>query len=353
MKAAVVVTPGMLVVRQVRDPVPRDYEVLCEMLYGATCTGTDSHIIRGEFPFQIDYPAILGHESVGRVVELGRKVRNLRIGDLVTRAAAPPASDGSYGLAWGGFAELGLAGDHWAMQADGLPESAWRGARVNQVVPSSIDPRIVPMFTTWRETLSYVIRMGIGPGARVLVIGSGGNGLSFVAHSVLLGASAVWSVGAARCEKGALSLGATGFVDYTRDDCVARLMDARSHGFDFIIDALGKAAQADRFLPLLATGGIIGIYGLDDFATVFLSPRLARGSFTVWNGGHDEVETHQRVSELALQNRLCARAWYDPDRPWPLDSILEAFQSLWNRQPDDCASERTLCPVKALIALQP
>ncbi len=339
MKAAVVEKAGTLVVRKVPDPVPGDYDALCEILYGATCTGTDSHIIKGEFPFPIAYPAILGHESVGRVLKTGRKVRNFKPGDLVTRVGTPAPADRSVDIAWGGFAERGLAQDHWAMNADGLPEASWAGSRVNQVVPASVDPRVAPMFTTWRETLSYLTRMRFGAGSRVLVIGSGGNGLSFAAHAVLLGAT-VWSVGSARCEAAARSLGVAGYLSYTSEDCVTRLQEAAPSGFDVIIDALGKAGQADRFLPVLAAGGTIGIYGLDDFASVGISPRLARGSFTVWNGGYDEAETHQRVSDLVLQGRLTAGAWYDPQKTWPLDSIMDAFRSLWKHQ-----------GVKALIAI--
>ena len=339
MKAAIVEKAGTLRVRELKDPVPGDYDALCELLYGATCTGTDSHIIKGEFPFPIAFPAILGHESVGRVVKIGKKVRNYRVGDLVTRVNAPATAE--VAIAWGGYAEYGLAQDHWAMRVDGLPESAWAGSRVNQVVPASVDPRVAPMFTTWRETLSYVTRMGMGPGTSVLVIGSGGNGLSFAAHAVNLGAPRTWIVGSKRSEKAAQAVKVTGFKDYTSTTCVEELSHACPGGFDIIIDAVGKAGQADLFLPLLAPGGKLGIYGLDDFASVSVSPRLARGSFTLWSGGYDEAETHQRVSELVLQGRLDAGVWYDCATPWPLADINDAFEHLWQRK-----------AVKVLIALK-
>lgn len=337
MKAAVVERPGRLVVRDLPDPVPGDYDALCRLEYGATCTGTDSHLIEGSFPFPIDYPAILGHESVGRVIAVGRKVRNLKVGDLVTRVGAPPT--GGVGVCWGGFASLGIAKDHWAMAADGRPEAEWHGCRVNQVVPPAVDPRVAPMFTTWRETLSYLARMGAGPRSTVLVIGSGGNGLSFARHAKLLGASA-WMVGAARLERTALALGVDGFRDYRSAAAVADLGAAVREGFTHVVDAVGKAGAADRFLPLLAPGGAIGVYGMDDYGAATLSPRLARGSFTVWNGGYDEAETHQRVCDLALRGELDASAWYDLNRPYPFERIADAFADLAERK-----------AVKALIAL--
>jgi threonine dehydrogenase-like Zn-dependent dehydrogenase len=339
MKAAIVERPGHLVVRDLPDPVPGDYDALCRLEYGATCTGTDSHLIGGTFPFPVSYPAILGHESVGRVVAVGRKVRNLRAGDLVTRVGAPPTA--GVDVCWGGFASMGIAKDHWAMAADGRPEPEWTGFRVNQLVPPSVDPRTAPMLTTWRETLSYLVRMGVGPRSRVLVIGSGGNGLSFARHAKLLGAGS-WMAGSARLERTAIGLGLDGFRDYRSGSTVEELRSAVPEGFTHIVEAVGRRGEADRFLPLLEPGGRIGVYGLDDFAAVAISPRLAAGSFTVWNGGYDEAETHQRVCELVLRGKLDASAWYDAGHPYPLSGIAQAFEDLRERK-----------AVKALVALSP
>ena len=100
MKAAVVENAGHLVVRDIPMPHVGDYDALCEMLYGATCSATDSHLVEGRFPWPIHYPTVLGHESIGRVIRVGPRVRNFRIGDLVTRVGAPPSEGVS--VNWGG-----------------------------------------------------------------------------------------------------------------------------------------------------------------------------------------------------------------------------------------------------------
>jgi NADPH:quinone reductase-like Zn-dependent oxidoreductase len=79
------------------------------------------------------------------------------------------------------------------------------------------------MMITWRETLSYISRMGVGEGARVLVLGSGGNGNAFVAHARNLGAQTVALTGSAPREEVARQIGATHFLDYRRGDLVAQL----------------------------------------------------------------------------------------------------------------------------------
>jgi len=343
MKAAIIECHGSITVREMPEPEVGEYDALCELLYGATCTGTDSHIIAGTFPWVSPLPTVLGHESVGRVIQIGAKVRNFRVGDLVTRVGTPPSVEAKISVTWGGFAQWGIAKDHWAMCADGLPESAWKGYRVHQVVPSGVDPKVAPMFVTWRETLSYLLRRGFAAGHSILVIGSGGNGLSYAAHAANLGASCVAMAGSARLETAAKAkAGVSLYFDYKRDDLTEAIKTAHPEGFDYILDAVGQKGVADKVLPCLKAGGHYAIYGIDDFRGVLLNPALARGPFTVHGSGdYDEAETHQQVSEFVLQGKLDASLWYDVARPYPLAQINEAF-----------AATKARRSVKALIDLQ-
>jgi L-iditol 2-dehydrogenase len=324
-RAAVVEAPGTLVVRDLPDPDPGPYEARCEMLYGSVCTGTDRHVIEGTFPFPVQYPAVLGHESIGRVTEVGAKVRNLRPGDMVTRVSTPPI--GGVGIAWGGFAEVGIARDHQAMRDDGLPAAEWNPYRVNQVVPPDLEPAAATMIITWRETLSQLTRMGAGPGTRVLILGSGGNGIAFAAHAANLAAAEVVVVGSPARESIARRAGATGYADY-HDDIAARLPDR----FDILIDAIGRRGQLDRGLPHLRPGGVAAIYGLDDWGTITIDPARARGTFTVYNDGYDEPETHEAVVGLMRDGRLDARLWLNLDEPYALEDIGAAVASLRERR---------------------
>lgn len=193
MKALVVEKPGTLSVRDVAEPPMGEYEARCEMLYGATCTATDLAVIDGRVGWEkLEYPLILGHESVGRVVEVGSKVRNYRVGDLVARVYTRE-TDGLK-LAWGGMAEFGLALDWKAMWADGVPREKWDYFRVNQVIPEGIiSPMDATMIITWRENLSWVNRMGVKPGERVIVVGSGGNGMSIAACAERYSGRTFWT----------------------------------------------------------------------------------------------------------------------------------------------------------------
>ncbi len=333
MKAAIIEKFGSIVVKDMAEPKPGEYDALCEMLYGATCTGTDSHIIDGSFPWISPLPTVLGHESVGRIVSVGKKVRHLKVGDIITRVGTPASPKENISISWGGFAELGIAKDHWAMCADGLPAEQWQSHRVNQVVPHGVDPKVAPMFTTWRETLSYITRMGVKSGAAVLVVGSGGNGLSYARHAVNLGASVVAMAGAAYMENATKAkAGVHIYLDYKRKDLDSELNKLQPDGFDFIIDAVGKVGIADRVLPCLKSGGVYGTYGIDDFGKIVVNPAKARGPFRDHPCSYDESETHQQISEWVMQGKLEPSLWYDVDKQYPLARISDAYADVLARK---------------------
>ena len=119
---------------------------------------------------------MLGHESIGIVLECGGKVRHFKAGDRVTNVGVSPRPElGLYSFG-GGYAEYGLVFDHEAMRADGLSDQDMLRYTVGPRVPSGIIPEdipdtVAPMLITWRETHSYISRMGLKAGLRVLIIG--------------------------------------------------------------------------------------------------------------------------------------------------------------------------------------
>ena len=332
MKAAVVTRPGELSVMDVPRPAIGEYGALCQLLYGATCTGTDGHLIACDPPFSkwLTPPFILGHESIGRVVEVGPKVRNLKTGDLVTRVGCPAV--GEVGSGWGGFAEIGVALDWRAMREDGRPASEWKKATVNQLLPSGMDPAAATMVITWRETLSYLKRVGVAEGAAIAVLGSGGNGLSFLAHSTHLGAEHRVMVGSPLRAEAARRAGATGYVDYHAADAVEQALAMAPGGFDFVIDAVGKSVLADLGISILKPRGTFGTYGLDEASQIRINPALAKGSFIIDKSGYDEAETHDDVMELIRQGKLDASIWLDLKKPFALDDIGAAFDAVRRRK---------------------
>lgn len=329
MKAAIIEKPFVLTVKDIPEAPMGEYDMRCKMLYGATCSGTDMHLINNTFPWPVNYPTVLGHESIGQVVDVGTRVRNFKVGDVITRVGTLPV--GEYDVNWGGFAEYGIARDHIAMKDDGLPTAEWYGNRVNQLLPHEFDPAAATMIITWRETYSYLTRMGFAPGNSLLVIGSGGNGLSFANHAANLGASKVAMIGSIARSEVAKNVGVNNFVDYHQPTQLEELNAEYPQGFDYILDVVGKKGQLDSALKFLRPGGSVSLYGMDDFGDCLLNPTHARGSFSYASYGYDEAEVHQQVLEYMQAGKLDAGNWLNLATPYALDDINEAFAAVKNR----------------------
>jgi len=331
-KAVVVVGPGRIEIRELPMPVPGPYQVVCEQLYGSICAATDRHLIRGDLPLpNIAYPLILGHESIGRVVQIGEGVRHIRLGDLVTRTGYP-AFPGMQAF-WGGFAEYGLATDALAMRDAGIAEAEWRPHLINQVLPSDVDPAAATMMITWRETYSYLSRLRVDPGATLLVLGSGGNGFSFAVLGRLLGAGRVVMLGNARWQDLAKRAGVDLLIDYHAPDATAEVA-AAADGYDLIVDAVGKSGGLEAVRPLLKPSGRIGIYGIEDLGNrmAYLRQLIGEGVVVHGPGDYAEAEAHDAVVELLRTGRLNADIWFDPRAAVPMRDIAVAIRHIEERR---------------------
>lgn len=333
MKALVVEHPGRLAVWDIPEPPMGEYEVRCKMLYGATCTGTDLHVIDGQFAEPVQYPSVIGHESIGEVVEVGKKVRNFRVGDLITRVGTRAQPDGSVKLSWGGMCEYGLAVDHAAARLDGVDPGQWRYFCINQLLPPGIiAPELAPMIITWRETLSFIHRFGVTAGSRILISGSGANGISLACMAACCSAEEVTMIGSAGRAEAARRAGVTSYLDYRDRQAVADFVDTHSRRYDFLLDATGKKGSLNAYLPLLREGGAVSVYGMDDYNSYTLNPLLGPSSFRVYNGGYYEPETHNEVIDLIRTGRLDGSIWIDTDRIFTWDDAPSAYDYVRNKQ---------------------
>ncbi len=266
MRAAVVTQPGRLEIQDLPDPHPGPYDCLVKIDACAICTGTDSHIAFGSFPWRDSYPFVLGHESTGRILTIGSKVRNFRVGQRVTRPAGVLAGEyiGGIGSTWGGFAELGLVRDTVSAASDGLPANNML-ASSRTPLPDDVDPISAALSINQREILSVVQRFQLDQSARVVVVGSGYNGLLFSLFSKYFGAGQVILVGSPRWAGRALEhFAADGFVDYRSERAAVQVRDLLGGAATHVIDAKGSHASLGLCSAILTPGAAFGAYGIDD-----------------------------------------------------------------------------------------
>lgn len=82
MKAAVTSEYGKIEWLEVPRPTITDDDVLVQVSYANIC-GSDMHIFHGEWAHRTRLPAIQGHEFAGTVVEIGKNIKGVAVGDRV------------------------------------------------------------------------------------------------------------------------------------------------------------------------------------------------------------------------------------------------------------------------------
>jgi len=308
MKGLVVYKDGTMKVEEMPKPVIGDYGALVENLSCGICNGTDFKLIHGSFKGFDTYPAVLGHESVGRVVEVGSKVTSFKPGDLVLRSIIEKVEDDSFASGWGSFAQFGVIGDIAAMKADGR-DDYYDIYLAQQIVPPSIDPHQGVMLITLKEVLSGLQRFGVGKGDSVLIHGAGPVGLSMVRFASLKGAGpiVVSEPHEGRRER-ASRLGADVVIDPKNEDLIEKAKSIESEGFDFVIDAVGINRLMTDSLKLVKFNGKVGVYGIAAETSAQIDWEAAPYNWAIhfvqWPTFEDEAAVHEEVLSLIEAGKL-------------------------------------------------
>ena len=288
-KAAVAMAAGEpLVVEMVDLAGPRAGEVLVEIKATGVCH-TDEFTRSGADPEGL-FPAILGHEGAGVVVEVGAGVTSLAVGDHVIPLYTPEcrqcksclsrktnlctairATQGK-GLMPDGTSRFSLNGKpvHHYMGCSTfanytvLPEIAL--AKIRQDAPFDKVCYIGCGVTTGIGAVIHTAK--VEPGSNVVVFGLGGIGLNVVQGARLAGADMIVGVdlNPARREI-AERFGMTHFVNprEVQGDVVAHLVELTGGGADYSFECIGNVEVMRQALECAHRGWgvstIIGVAG--------------------------------------------------------------------------------------------
>lgn len=285
--------PSSVEVREVPDPrLPDEHGAVVAVDLAGIC-GSDLHIYAGH-GFSPDTGYCLGHEAVGRVVELGRAVTGLAVGDRVlvaasvgcsfcaecrrgrvSRCPAPPVAPGTvacYGLSHA------LPGSQ--AEAVAVPHAA-----TNLVpVPDGLSDEDAVVLTDNAPTAWYGARRArIQPGDSVVVVGLGPVGLMCIQAAYALGAARVFGVDPVpeRRAKAAV-MGAepvvlpdpvtgieanadpvpTASAKHAEKAAKAALREATGGGADVALEAVGADATIALAIGAVRTGGRVSVVGV-------------------------------------------------------------------------------------------
>ena len=248
---------------QRREITASDVEI--DILFCGVCH-SDLHTARNDWG-GTNYPAVPGHEIVGRITKVGKDVTKFKVGDLAAvgclvdscRTCDSCKQDleqyclsgftGTYngvdkylgGRTFGGYSEKVIVTEHFVLK---VPENLDLAATA---------PLLCAGVTTW----SPLKHWKVGKGSKVAVVGLGGLGHMAIKLAKGLGAEVTLFSRSKNKTEDALRLGAKEIIMSTNE---TEMLAAKGK-FDLIIDTVPYVHDINPYVQTLSVNGTLVLVG--------------------------------------------------------------------------------------------
>ncbi len=330
---------------------PREGEVLVEVKATGICH-TDAFTLSGEDPEGL-FPAVLGHEGAGVVVETGPGVTSVKPGDHVIPLYTPECRQCDYCL----HPKTNLCQAIRVTQGQGLmPDGSSRFTIGGEMLHHYMGTSTFANFTVLPEIavakvredapfdkICYIgcgVTTGVGavintakvePGSNVVVFGLGGIGLNVIQGARLVGANMIVGVDINDSKKAlAEKFGMTHFVNPKEldGDVVAHLVEITGGGADYSFECIGNVTTMRQALECCHKGWgesvIIGVAGAgQEIATrpfQLVTGRVWRG--TAFGGARGRTDV-PRIVDWYMEGKINIDDLIT--HTMPLEKINDAF----------------------------
>ena len=246
-----------------REIGPGDVQI--DILFCGVCH-SDLHTARGEWG-STKYPCVPGHEIVGRIVKVGREVKNFREGEMAAVGCMVDSchtcancnegleqfcTNGATftynsvdkhtgGHTFGGYAKSIVVDEQFVLR-----------------LADTLDPAAsAPLLCAGITTYSPLRRWNVGEGQKVGVVGLGGLGHMGVKFASSFGAHVVLFTTSPGKTDDARRLGAHEVVVSKNTD----EMNKHANSFDFILDTVSANHDLNAYLSLLKRDGTLTLVG--------------------------------------------------------------------------------------------
>ncbi|HUC18705.1 MAG TPA: S-(hydroxymethyl)glutathione dehydrogenase/class III alcohol dehydrogenase [Acetobacteraceae bacterium] len=264
---------------------PHEGEVLVEIKATGVCH-TDKYTLSGADPEGL-FPAILGHEGAGVVLEVGKGVHSVKPGDHVIPLYTPECRECEYCLSRKtNLCQKIRTTQGRGLMPDGTSRFSLNGRPILHYMGTSTfaNHTVLPEIAVAKirkdapfDKVCYVgcgVTTGIGaviftakvePGARVVVFGLGGIGLNVVQGARMAGAEMIVGVDLnPEREKLGRKFGMTHFVNPKGiSDVVGHLVELTGGGADYSFECVGNITLMRQALECCHKGwGVCTIIGV-------------------------------------------------------------------------------------------
>ena len=311
-----------LEVREWPDPKPGLQEVVLEVQACGVC-GSDMHFYETDeddyilYPGLTKFPTILGHEFSGKVVEVGKDVELLKVGDMVTveemiwcgrcipcRNGYPNHCTNLEELGFtipGAFANYIAVDEKFCWKIDAIAER-FGSEEAGYEIGALTEPTCVAYNAMFERA------GGFRPGHYVSVFGAGPIGLAAIGLARAAGAG---TIAAFEISPQRLVLAKQVGADYAYDprEVVASdvLMElSKGEGFDYHVEAAGAphllVPEMEKALAI--NGKIVQIGRAAQRVPMYLEAFQVRRAQAFGAQGHSGHETFPNVIRLVAAGRL-------------------------------------------------
>ena len=264
-----------------RELLPTDVEM--EILYCGICH-SDLHQINNDFGGAM-YPLVPGHEIVGKVTNIGKDVKNFKVGDLAGIGCIV-GSCGECESCKEGFEQFCDVGVTFSFNSPdkylgkatygGFSESYVADEKYMLRIPEILDlASSAPLLCAGITVYSPLKHWKAGPGKQVGILGIGGLGHIAIKMAKAMGAHVVVFTTSDSKLEDARRLGADEAVLSTDTEQMKQYINK----IDFIIDTVSAKHDVNTYLNLLKHDGSVVLVGLPPES-------LEIGAFSVVHGRH-------------------------------------------------------------------
>lgn len=239
---------------------PGTGEVRLNIAYGGIC-GTDVHIYLGHMDHRTRIPQVIGHEMSGTVAEVGKGVKDFRVGDKVV--VRPWAACGRCPACKAGHYNVCHQVNVFGVDTPGCFQGSWTvPAETLHRLPNDIDLKLAALVEP-AAVAAHAVRIGqIVKREHVVVIGAGPIGILVALESRLKGANVLISeinpFRIALAREFGLEV-----ANPKETDLPAYVSDRTgTAGADVVFEVTGLAPGAEMMTRLARTRGRIVIVGI-------------------------------------------------------------------------------------------
>lgn len=242
---------------------PKAGEVLVEIKATGVCH-TDAYTLSGKDPEGL-FPAILGHEGAGVVVEVGEGVKSVKVGDRVIPLYTPECRQCEYCLSRKtNLCQAIRVTQGKGLMPDGTSRFSLNSTKLHHYMGTSTfaNYTVLPEIAVAKiredapfDKVCYIgcgVTTGIGavvytakvePGSKVVVFGLGGIGLNVIQGARMVGAEMIVGVDINSSKRAiAEKFGMTHFVNpkEVEGDLVPYLVELTKGGADYSFECIGN-----------------------------------------------------------------------------------------------------------------